>query len=200
MGRVHEDFKRELYSIPALTVGGSTRPDTGSFGSTGNAMYVVAGATDITLTVTGTRYGSTAFVQETFNTTIASTGIKSEYTDWTSVFGVTLTDIYGKNMSTQDIDVTVYADTTAASTNEVVNLTSGEKSKKAAIFRLSGSHNVTIHDITGNLYVGDSVYPTSNNAFKMTAAMAVDHRIGNTYLILESDTGGATAQVKVWAD
>ena len=199
-----ESFKKELYTIPSVNFGGSTRPNVNTLASTGDPIYVVAGATGVILTVNGTRYGSTALFQEQFNTTIASTGIASQYDDWTSVLGHQLTDKYGMNMSTHLIEVAVYGVSTANSTAQVSYSSSGCKGSKMVAFNLPG-RDVTVHTISGNGYITTKqpysgttpVCPTSNNSFKHTAGMAFDERVRD-YVLFDSDTGGAVAQVKAF--
>jgi hypothetical protein len=199
-----ESFKKELYTIPSVDFGGSTRPDVNTLASTGDPIYVVAGATGVILTVNGTRYGSTALFQEQFNTTIASTGIASQYSDWTSVLGHQLTDKYGMNMSTHLIEVAVYGVSTANSTAQVSYSSSGCKGSKMIAFNLPG-RDVTVNNVSGNGYITTRqpysgttpVSPTSNNSFKYGTNATVEQR-ARDYILLDSDTGGAIAQVKVW--
>ena len=200
-----DSFKKELYSIPSINFGGSTRPSVNTLVSTaGSPIYVIAGATAVILTVNGTRYGSTALFQEQFNTTIASTGIASQYTDWTSVLGHQLTDKYGMNMSTHLIEVAVYGVSTNNSTAQVSYSSSGCKGSKMIAFNLAG-RDVTVHNVSGNGYITTKqpysgttpIAPTSNNSFQYTNGMVSDDRVRD-YVLFNSDTGGAVAQIRVW--
>jgi hypothetical protein len=202
-----DNFKKEAYSIPTFNFGGSTRPDANTLASTGDPIYVVSGCTGIYVTVNGTRYGSSALFQETFCTTVSSSegGIVSSYNDWTQVLGFQLMDKYGMNMTTQLVEVSVYGVSTAGgSTAQVAYTSSGCKGTKMVAFALQGK-DVTYHNVSGNGYITTRplasgttpVSPTSNNSFKMTAGMASDERVRD-YILFDSDTGGAVAQIKVY--
>lgn len=199
-----DNFKKESYPIPAINFGGSTRPNNNTLASTGDPIYVVCGATAVVLTVNGTRYGSSKLFQEQFNTTIASTGIASAYSDWTSVLGIQMCDIYGRNLSTQLCDVTVYGVSTNNSTAQVAYTSSGCRGSKMVAFALQG-RDVTFHNISGNGYITTRplnsgttpISPTSCNSFKYTAGMAEDTRVKD-YILFNSDSGGAVAQIKVF--
>jgi hypothetical protein len=83
-------------------------------------------------------------------------------------------------------------------------ISSSQKSTKAVAFALSGQ-NVTVHTITGNNYLMSKVPmsgttivdPSSNNAFRFTETMITDER-SRDYIFMDSDTGGATVQCRVW--
>ena len=201
------NFKKELYTIPTFTFGGSTRPDTNTLASTGDPIYVVAGITGITVTVNGTRYGSSALFQEEFTITQSSSdgGIASSYSDWTSVLGHQVMTKEGLTPTTQAVEISVYGVSTAGgSTAQVSYSSSGANASKMAAFSLQG-HDVTFHNISGNGYVTTKalnsgitpIAPSSVNSFQYTAGMASDERVRD-YILFDSDTGGATAQVKVY--
>lgn len=200
-------FKKEAYTIPTFTIGGSTRPDVNTLASTGDPIYVVSGITGITVTVNGTRYGSSALWQEEFSVTQSSSdgGIVSSYNDWTSVLGHQIMTNDGLTPTTQAVEVSVYGVSTAGgSTAQVSYSSSGANASKMAAFALQG-RDITVHNISGNgyittrpLYSGTTpIAPSSVNSFKYTAGMASDERVRD-YVLFDSDTGGATVQVKVW--
>lgn len=207
MSRTIDAFKKEAYTIPTFTVGGSTRPDTNTLASTGDPIYVVSEVTGITVTINGTRYGSTALFQEELVITQSSSsgGQIATETQWTSVLGHQVMDKYGKSPTTQNITVSIYGVSTAGGTTaQVSHSSSGANATKMVAFALQG-RDVTVHNISGNGYVSAialnngtvPVAPTSVNSFKYTAGMASDERIRD-YLLYNSDTGGATAQIKVF--
>ena len=199
------NFKKEAYTIPTLTVGGSTRSDTGTLASTGDPISVVFGVEGLTATVTGTRYGSSTLFQEEFTATQTSSagGIASSYSDWTSVLGHQVMDRYGLSPTTQAVEVSVYSVSTA-STTQVSYSSSGANASKMAAFALQG-RDVTVHNISGNNYITTRslnsgttpIAPSSVNAFQFTAGIASDERVRD-YLLSKGDTGGATVQVKVY--
>lgn len=201
------NFKKEVYTIPTFTVGGSTRPDTNTLASTGDPIYVVAGIAGITVTINGTKYGSTALFQEELAITQSSSsgGQITTETEWTSVLGHQVMDKYGLNPTTQLTDITIYGVSTAgASTAQVSYSSSGANASKMAAFALQGK-DVTIHNISGNNYVSTIplvsgttiIAPSSVNSFQYTAGIASDERVRD-YLLFKGDTAGATAQVKVY--
>lgn len=203
-----DNFKKEQYTIPTFTFGGSTRPNTNTLASTGDPIYVVAGITGITVTVNGTRYGSTALFQEEFTITQSSSagGIASDYEDWTSVLGHQVMTKYGTAPTTQAVEISVYGVSTAGgSTAQVSYSSSGANGSKMVAFSLQGK-DITFHNINGNGYIATKplyssnnvpVAPTSVNSFRHVADMISDERVRD-YVLFNSDTGGATAQVKVW--
>ena len=201
------NFKKERYTIPTFTFGGSTRPDTNTLASTGDPIYVVAGITGITVTVNGTRRGSSALFQEQFSIAQSSSagGIASGYSDWTSVLGHQVMTKYGTSPTTQAVEISVYGVSTAGgSTAQVSYSSSGANGSKMVAFALQGN-DITTHNISGNGYITTKVptasnvpvSPTSVNSFKYTAGMSIDERVRD-YVLFDSDTGGATAQVRVW--
>lgn len=199
MSRVHEDFKKENYTIPIHTVGGSTRPDALS-STSGSAVIAISGSASVgTLSIFGTRYGSTAikFEEMTINTTAGST---STISDWTNIYGARMSKITGLEMSTVSCDISLVS--VANTSHELASISSGSKSTKTQLYYLSGE-NVTLHnttDLAGNLwYKPTAVLPTSNNSFRLNSGMIRDLIIGNPYpyLMLESDTGGASVQAIV---
>ena len=205
MGNVHEDYKKEAYAIPLFTVGGSTRTDTVSTGgSVGNVIKIMSGSDTLTFTLWGTRASSTGLFSETIAVTATSYGVSTVTTDWLYNFGVCMNDKYGLTPSTETADTYFYAVSTSG--NEVALISSSEKSDKAQIFELTGK-NVTVHDVSGNLYLTTKlplsgttiVMPSSNNAFRLTAGMVSDDRV-RSHILMDSDTGGATVQIKVWED
>ena len=200
-------FKKSAYTIPTFTFGGSTRPNVNTLASTGDPIYVVSGLTGITITVNGTRRNSSALFQETFTVTQSSSagGFISSYNDWTSVLGHQIMDTYGMNPTTQAVEVSVYGVSTAGgSTAQVSYSSSGANASKMVAFALQG-RDITIHATNGNAYISTKplnsgttpVSPTSVNSFKFTADMISDERVRD-YVLFGSDTGGATAQVRVW--
>lgn len=199
MGRMFEDYKRENYAIPIHTVGGSTRPDALS-STSGVKVIAISGSASVgTLSIFGTRYGSTNITYEemTVNTTEGST---STTTDWTNIYGMRMSKINGMSMSTVSCDI--YLISAANTSHELARISSGSKSTKLQMYKLTGE-NVTLHnttDLAGNTwYKPESVLPTSNNAFRLNTAMVRDIAIGSpsAYLMLKSDTGGSSVQLVV---
>jgi hypothetical protein len=202
-----ERFKKEAYTIPVFTVGGSTRPNVNTLASTGSAIYLVSGITGISVTVNGTRRGSSALFQETFTVTQSSSagGIASSYSDWTSVLGHQVMDKYGMTPTTQAVEISVYGVSTAGgSTAQVSYSSSGANASKMVAFALQG-RDITTHTVSGNNYMTTKplnngttpIAPSSVNAFKFTIDMISDERVRD-YALFNSDTGGATVQIKVW--
>lgn len=198
MGRVHEDFKKENYSVPIHNVGGSTRPDAIS-STSGSAVTLVPGAAVGQVTIFGTNIGSTAIVHETL--TVSSTASVSSTGVYSNIYGMRIGNIYASNaFSTASGDLSLVS--AANTSHELASISSGYKSTKAQLYMLTGQ-NITLHDVGGNLYYKPiAILPTSNNAFKLTDGMIRDIRISaeTPYLMLESDTGGASVQIIVQQD
>ena len=200
---LYDDFRKSNYSIPVLSLGGSTRTNTVSTGGgVGNVIKVLSGSDTASFTIWGQRAGSSSLYSETLSVTSTSSGIATATTDWLYCFGAIMDNQYGTARSTQSVDTYFYA--TSTSGNEVALISSGAKSTKAVAFALSGQ-NVTVHTITGNNYLmtkvpmsGTTIVdPSSNNAFKFTETMITDER-SRDYIFMDSDTGGATVQCRVW--
>ncbi len=198
-----EAFNKESYTIPTFNFGGSTRPNVNTLASTGDPVYIVSGTDNVTITINGTRYGSSKLWQDTIIPTVTS-GVASNYTDWTSILGHQLCDKYGQTFSTHLTDVAVYGVSTANTTEQVSYSSSGCKGSKMLAFALQG-RTVTIHNVSGNGYITTRplnsgttpIAPTSNNSFRYTDAMVTDERVKD-YIYINSDTGGGVAQLKVW--
>lgn len=196
-------FKKEAYAIPTFNFGGSTRPNQNTLASTGDPVYIVSGTDNVTVTITGTRYGSSKLWQDTLTPT-STAGVASNYTDWTSILGHQLCDKYGQTFSTHLTDVAVYGVSTANTTEQVSYSSSGCKGSKMVAFALQG-RDITAHNVSGNGYITTRplnsgttpIAPTSNHAFKYTAGMAIDERVRD-HVLFNSDTGGAVGQIKVW--
>ena len=200
---LYDDFRKSNYSIPVLSLGGSTRTNTVSTGGgVGNVIKVLSGSDTASFTIWGQRAGSSSLYSETLSVTSTSSGIATATTDWLYCFGAIMDNKYGTARSTQSVDTYFYA--TSTSGNEVALISSSQKSTKAVAFALSGQ-NVTVHTITGNNYLMSKipmsgttiVDPSSNNAFRFTETMITDER-SRDYIFMDSDTGGATVQCRVW--
>lgn len=182
------DFIIPLFDVKAHS-GFSNQPD-------GDAVEVVSNnAADTGLcTILGTNKTTGAFKHETVTLTGTSAAATTE-TDWGSVYGIFLGDIYGKNTKAAVGTITVreasggQAITTIAATKMGIGL--------MAFYGLTG-RDVTVIQASGNLYLYDNGLATTGNGYPFGSAEKLNLCPAGDYFSLISDSSAATAKIIVW--
>lgn len=182
------DFIIPLFDVKAHS-GFSNQPD-------GDAVEVVSNnAADTGLcTILGTNKTTGAFKHETVTLTGTSAAATTE-TDWGSVYGIFLGDIYGKNTKAAVGTITVreasgdQAITTIAATKMGIGL--------MAFYGLRG-RDVTVIQASGNLFLHDNGVASATNGYPFANGEKLNFCPAGDYFTLISDSSAATAKIIVW--
>ena len=160
-----ERFRQIGFIIPLFDVkahsGFANQPD-------GDAVAVISNSASDTglCTIFGTNKTTGAFKYETVTLT-GTSAVTTTETDWGSVYGVFLGDIYGKTTKAAVGTITVreasadQAITTIAATKMGIGL--------QAFYGLTG-RDVTIAQVSGNLYLYDAGIATTANGYPFASA------------------------------
>ena len=189
---VRPDFKQQSYIIPLFQVGGAALANM----PTDDGVEIISNsASDVNkITIFGTDHATGALVLETVTMT-GVTFVPTTKVNWGSVYGVFLGDTEGKNSTVAVGTITIRKATGDAT---ICQISAGARSTGTLAFDLTGK-NITAHNISGNTWKNAGTYPTTNNALKLTAGLAVDENIV-TYLYLLGDVTGSTMQIEVLAN
>lgn len=190
--RSQVEFKQAEYFVPVFQLGGAALTNQPA---NDGVEILSASASDVNLiTVIGTDYTTGKLTFETKRMT-GATPISLAKTDWGTIYGFFLGDIFGKNSTVAVGTITVRE---ASADQAIGTLTAGDRSHGNIFFDIPGK-NITFHNISGNSWIGvdDQLnYASVNDAFKYTAGMADDYK-NKRYLMLLGDSTGSTAQIRV---
>lgn len=189
---VQEKFKEQKYIIPVFQVlqysGFTNQPNNDG------VEVVSSDAADTQLcTIWGTDQDGD-YQYETVAMT-GTTPVSTTRTDWENIVGIFLGDVYGKNSVVAVGTITIRE---ASGDAAITTIVAGDRSTGNVRFLIDGS-NVSILNMSGNLYYNASDWATTDNSFKLTTGMSVDQKISQ-YLTFHSDGSGAETQIAVWED
>jgi hypothetical protein len=190
-----EQYKKQAYVIPLFEVGGAAftnQPD-------GDGVEIVSANAGDTgkLTIWGTVKTTGLLKHETI-TLNGTTPVATVETDWGTIYGLFLGDVYGKNSVVAVGTITVRE---ASADQAITTFSAGVRSRGSQMFDLRG-RNVYIHFISGNTWKNANhtgTYPTTNNSLKYAAAAVKKEGI-REILYLLGDGSGSVVQIEVTED
>lgn len=182
------DFIIPLFDIKAWS-GFSNQPD-------GDHVTVVSDSASDTgkCTIFGTNKTTGAFQYETVTLT-GTDAVDTTLDSFDDVMGIFLGDIYGKNTKAAVGTITVKEKTggTTITTIAATKLGIGLQ----AFYGLTG-RDVTICEVSGNLYLYDDGLATTANGYPFASAEKLNLCPAGEYFSLISDSSAATAKIIVW--
>jgi hypothetical protein len=188
---VREAFRKIDYIIPLFDTkawsGWTNQPD-------GGAVKVSSNSASDTgkLTIFGTIKTTGAFAYETVTLTGASVVTTTE-TDWDDIKGLFMGDVYGKNITAAVGTITL----TNAAGSTITTIATTKLSGGLVGLDLRG-HDVTVIQVSGNLYLYDGGAATTANGYPFGTAEKFEFiPIGDLFTLI-SDGSAATSKIVVY--
>jgi len=182
------DYIIPLFNINAYS-GFSNQPD-------GDTVEVVSNSASDTgkCTIFGTVKTTGVFKYETVTLT-GTVAVTTTEDDWDDIYGVFLGDIYGKNTKAAVGTITFRE----GSTNQAITTVSaGELGIGMQVFYGLQGQDVTVINVSGNLYLYDNGLASTANGYPFASAEKFNFIPAGSYFSLISDASAATAKIVVW--